>query len=155
MSSESEEQQPGPGGNRESTQADLFLGQPLHNSLPSQPTPPQQFLDADSLNIVSADNIRRTKEWQTSLRHDGRSYMVYRLIHAIFPRPSPRDYLDTRYHTLVSYARKVEGDKYRAANSRSEYYHLVAEKIYKIQKELEEKRAKRKLTHDGQQPRSY
>ena len=63
--------------------------------------------------------------------------MVYRLIHAIFPRPSPRDYLDTRYHTLVSYARKVEGDMYRAANSRSEYYFLLAEQMYKIQRELE------------------
>ena len=45
--------------------------------------------------------------------------------------------------TLDCFVEKFEGYAYEAANSRSEYYNLIAVKIYKIHKEMEEKRTRR------------
>ena len=61
-------------------------------------------------------------------------------VEANYPVQDPKALQDQRVASLIQYSMKVEKAMFETATSQEEYYQLVAEKIYRIRKELEERR---------------
>ncbi len=83
------------------------------------------------------------KAWHDNITSDMRKHLVQKIIQTIFPTQDHNIYRDPRLANLVGYAIKTECEMYEQAKDQEEYFHLLAERIYKIQKEFEDKQRTR------------
>ncbi|XP_071560218.1 uncharacterized protein [Temnothorax nylanderi] len=82
---------------------------------------------------VTATPVQRTKEWHLS--PDFRKNILHKLVQAIFPISNSLFMIHERIYNWYL-VKSMEDGIYKMANSQSEYYHLLAEKICKIRKKL-------------------
>ena len=85
------------------------------------------------------------KDWQRRVTQEMRHHLVQKIITALIPITDAGITRDKRILNLTNYARRVETETFDIANNQEEYFHKLAEKIYKIQKELEDRREKKRL----------
>lgn len=86
-------------------------------------------LPADlKLEQVTAIPVTESKLWHQTLTPDLRNHLLRKLVQGIFQTSdSTETHKQTKY--VVAYAQNVEGDIFKKANSKAEYYHLLSEKI--------------------------
>lgn len=91
------------------------------------------------------------EHWHTSITSDLRNHLIRKLIQGFFPTSDSAAIQNLPLdNNLVIFARNIENDMYEKAKSRAEYYYLLAEKIYKLQSELEKKRREeQKVQHSN------
>ena len=112
-----------------------------------------QLGQLDNIGGVTASPLERTKDWQQSYTDELRNHIVQKIIHILLPNPLSLTMQDERMHELVSYVRKLEVVSFMVANSKQEYYDHLAEKIFEIQIDFEEKILQIRQQHRiGSQP---
>ncbi|VDM34683.1 unnamed protein product [Hydatigera taeniaeformis] len=89
------------------------------------------------------ESVEQT-DWRAGVNMEHRDHVVRRIVKYILPQPDPAAYSDPRMANLIEYAKKVENAMYTTAKDKTEYFQLLSERCYKIYKELEEARRRRK-----------
>ncbi|CAF0772590.1 unnamed protein product [Adineta steineri] len=83
------------------------------------------------------------REWQQLIHQDHRSHLVKKVTSALLGtiQQDSHSLNPDRVAAITNYAQKTEADAYNAATSHEDYFQRLAERIYRIQKEYDEKQS--------------
>src|ERR1700753_3822909 len=86
------------------------------------------------------------KEWQQQLQPDQRNHLVKKIVAALLNtvQQDGRSLPPDRLAAVTSYAQQTEVETFNTAISHEDYFHRLAERIYRIQKDYEEKQMLKK-----------
>lgn len=105
-----------------------------------------ESLSANVQNVrEQASNVYGADDWHHCITQDLRNHLVDKQIEAILPKSYQGVTHDERIHKMIEFTKKCEEALFEKANSKTEYYYLLADKIFYIKNELKVKRQKRKL----------
>ncbi|XP_044018387.1 histone acetyltransferase p300-like [Aphidius gifuensis] len=90
---------------------------------------------------VTANPVQETKDWHQSVTPGLRNHLVHKFEEVLLSAPNPYALFDNRFPNATAYAIKAENDIFEMAFSRSDYYHLMAEKLYETVKKLAVRRS--------------
>ncbi|CAF0752695.1 unnamed protein product [Didymodactylos carnosus] len=92
------------------------------------------------------------KEWSKCVTAEMRNDLVQKIISALIPTADINVSWDERMINLANYAQRIENETYDISNNQEEYFHKLAEAVYKIHKDLEDRRERiRQLEQQQQQ----
>ncbi len=86
------------------------------------------------------------KEWQQQLQQDHRSHLVKKIVSSILNtiQQDSHTLSPDRLAAITNYAQKTEADTYNTAISHEDYFQRLAERIYRIRKDYDEKQMLKK-----------
>ena len=123
---------------------DQFVQQP--------PKPYYVGIDPEKQNASSTIS----DEWRKSIPSRSRSHFIRKFMQRIFPTIDLTTTHDNRlYNAIFTYAKNVENDVYANANSKLDYFELLAEKLNGIQMALDKKRKERMANQESATTKPY
>ena len=104
----------------------------------------QNLITDQQLSSLEVHSATR-QPWHENINTDMRKHLVKKIIQTILQLPDDNTTMrDNRLTSFIEMAKKIEREMYENARDQDEYFHLLAQKIYRIQKEFEEKRNQRR-----------
>ncbi|XP_058794509.1 uncharacterized protein LOC131666126 [Phymastichus coffea] len=103
------------------------------------------------LGAMSVKSAKRHKQWQRVVTNDFRSFMLLRMIDAVYPVGEDFQYravFDERLRAVVEFFKGRERVIFKAAESRSEYLRSLADHVSDVQKRIEAKCSRHMEQHE-------